>query len=252
MWSFSVNGLRAWPIDRCSYKDTGRSERETQALCATDRHREKEKEKDNWKEKETRRHRHLQASRNKKQKANIHGNKHMNTDTHTKHRILEHSMLHEPAATGSELCPNNDVISLLGSGHSQWVRVDLFVAFLSVCAFSAPRRRVVPRATPRRAPRPRASRVDKRSQQKHLISTFTTTTKTTSTATTKNDNDNDDKNNDFDDHTDDDNDNDDHENVENLKKSNCRNRKIHSVFTLGMFLPEAPWPEGDAQQAQGT
>ena len=40
-------------------------------------------------------------------------------------------------------------------------------------------------ATPMRAPRPHASRVDKRSQQRHRISTFTTTTKTTSTATTK-------------------------------------------------------------------
>ena len=69
--------------------------------------------------------------------------------------------------------------------------------------FLARRGRVAPLATPRRAPRPHPSRVDKRSQQQHLSST----TYNDNESDIDSDNDND-KNADV-------NDNDDHENVDN-------------------------------------
>ena len=33
VWSFCVDGWRAWPIDSCSNKDTGKNERKTLTLC---------------------------------------------------------------------------------------------------------------------------------------------------------------------------------------------------------------------------
>ena len=62
-----------------------------------------------------------------------------------------------------------------------WICLSLF--YQSV-RFSPGRVRAAPLGPTRRAPRPHPSHVDNRSQQRHLISTFTTTMNTTSTTTT--------------------------------------------------------------------
>ena len=41
-----VGGWKAWPVDRCSIKDAGKSESKTFTRCATESKRKKEKEKE--------------------------------------------------------------------------------------------------------------------------------------------------------------------------------------------------------------